>query len=127
MSNVDWYAKKLSGQKPTTTPPVSPPKPVTYVPQVQTPNVQVSYDQKEDQLVTRAMSAKETENCPGCYSGNYFAPMGTQRKRCYDCGYPIVQAGTGVTGTGTGNPATPAKQVGQGGGFRPDVIIDRIG
>lgn len=128
MTNADWYARKLSGQRPTeSSPPSTPPRPVTYTPQVQTPNVQVSYDEQQDQLVTRAMSARESERCPGCYSGNYFAPAGTQRKRCYDCGYPIVQGGSGITGTGTGGPATPAKQVGQSGGFNPQIIVDRIG
>jgi hypothetical protein len=60
-------------------------------------------------------------------SGNYMAPVGTQRKRCYDCGYPIVQAGTGVGGTGQGGAPIAARQPSQGGGFNPNVIVDRLG
>jgi hypothetical protein len=128
MSNNNWWAKKL-GTTPSTqnTPPTSPPAPNVYRPPNQTPNVQVSYDPQQDQLVTRAQSARDSERCPGCMSGNYMAPPGTQRKRCYDCGYPIVQAGSGVGGTGQGGAPIPAKQPSQSGGFNPTTIVDRIG
>ena len=127
MSN-DWWSKKLSNPASTqSTPPTSPPTSnVCRAPQ-QSPNVQVSYDQQQDQLVTRAQSSRDAERCPGCMSGNYMAPVGTQRKRCYDCGYPIVQAGSGVGGTGQGGSPIAAKQPSQGGGFNPTVIVDRIG
>jgi ribosomal protein S27AE len=127
MSN-DWWSKKLSNPSSTqSTPPTSPPASNVYRAPQQTPNVQVSYDPNQDQLVTRAQSARDQERCPGCMSGNYMAPVGTQRKRCYDCGYPIVQAGTGVGGTGQGGSPIAAKQPSQGGGFNPTVIVDRIG
>jgi ribosomal protein S27AE len=124
----DWWSKKLSNPSSTqSTPPTSPPASNVYRAPQQTPNVQVSYDPNQDQLVTRAQSARDQERCPGCMSGNYMAPVGTQRKRCYDCGYPIVQAGTGVGGTGQGGSPIAAKQPSQGGGFNPTVIVDRIG
>lgn len=129
MSTNNWWAKKLGNPNPVpTTPPVTPPRGNVYVPQQQAPNVQVSYDQQQDQLVTKAQSARDSERCPGCMSGNYMAPMGTQRKRCYDCGYPIVQSGTGASGTGSSSsgPARPAKQVGQDGGFNPQTIVGRV-
>lgn len=127
MSN-DWWAKKLSNPSPTqSTPPTSPPPSNIYRATRQSPNVQVSYDSQQDQLVTKAQSSRDAERCPGCMSGNYMAPVGTQRKRCYDCGYPIVQAGSGVGGTGQGGTSIPAKQPSQGGGFNPTVIVDRIG
>ncbi len=126
MSN-DWWSKKLgTNPQPQGTPPTTPPRGNVYVPPTQTPNVQVSYDSQQDQLVTRAQSARDNDRCPGCMSGNYMAPVGTQRKRCYDCGYPIVQAGTGVGGTGQGGTPIPAKQPSQSGGFQPNVIVDRI-
>ena len=128
MANNDWWSKKLGTQTPSqNTPPLSPPAPNVYRAPQQTPNVQVSYDPQQDQLVTRAQSARDSERCPGCMSGNYMAPVGTQRKRCYDCGYPIVQAGTGVGGTGQGGTPIAAKQPSQGGGFNPAIIVDRIG
>ena len=121
MSN-DWWSKKLSNPASTqSTPPTSPPASNVYRAPQQSPNVQVSYDQQQDQLVTRAQSSRDAERCPGCMSGNYMAPVGTQRKRCYDCGYPIVQAGSGVGGTGQGGSPIAAKQPSQGGGFNPTI------
>ena len=111
MSNADWYARKLGQpQPPVSTPPSTP---VSQEPALPSPN--------------KAMSARMSERCPGCNSGNYFAPMGTQKMRCYDCGYPLVQQGTGVSGTSSdGSPAKPAR--GQStGSFQPTVIVDRIG
>lgn len=130
MTTNNWWAKKLSTATPvSTTPPVSPPSGNVYRPPAPPSNPQVSYDQQQDQLVTRQpQSAIGAEFCPGCRSGNYMAPMGTQRKRCYDCGYPLVQSGTGASGTGSSSsgPARPARQVGQDGGFNPQTIVGRL-
>lgn len=129
MTTNNWWAKKLGNpNQVSTTPPVSPPVGNVYVPSAQPANTQVAYDLQRDQLVTRAQSARDSELCPGCRSGNYMAPMGTQRKRCYDCGYPIVQSGTGAGGTGSSSsgPTRPAKQVGQDGGFNPQTIVGRL-
>jgi hypothetical protein len=128
-NNSDWYARKMGQQKPSSTvPQTTPLQPMRYVPQQQSPNIPVQYDPEADQLVTKAQSARQSELCPGCMSGNYFAPLGTQRKRCYDCGYPIMQQGSGLAGSGTGNgPVQAAKQVGQTDGFNPGTIVDRIG
>ena len=132
MATNDWWAKKLGTPNPTTrqaTPPTSPAPSVPYVPQRQQPNVTVNYDPDVDQLVTKAQSAKRSDTCPDCRSGNYFAPQGTQRMRCYDCGYPITQTGSGVAGTGgsSSGPTQKAIQVGQNGGFNPNIIVDRMG
>ena len=128
MSNNDWWSKKLGNTTPRqAAPPVGPAQQVPYTPPVQQPNVQVNYDPNTDQVVTRAQSSKKHDRCPECNSGNYFAPLGTQRMRCYDCGYPISQTGSGMPG-GSGSASTQkARQVGQGGGFNPNVIVDRIG
>jgi ribosomal protein S27AE len=130
MANNDWWSKKLGNSTPRQSgPPVAPPSQVPYIPQPQQPNVQVNYDANQDQLVTKAKTAKMVERCPDCSSGNYFAPTGTQRMRCYDCGYPITQSGSGITGTGgsSSGPTQKAIQVGQSGGFNPSTIVDRIG
>jgi hypothetical protein len=129
MSNSNWWAKKLGNNGPMPdTPPTSPMQPNLYRAPQQTPNVQVSYDQQQDQLISKAQSARDSERCPGCMSVNYMAPVGTQRKRCYDCGYPIVQSGTGAGGTGSSSsgPTIAAKQPNQSGGFNPTTIVGRV-
>jgi hypothetical protein len=49
--------------------------------------------------------------------------------RCYDCGYPKVQAGSRHGGASSapssGGPATPARQVATGG-FNPTTIIGHL-
>lgn len=127
----DWWSRKLANENRTvgSTPPVAPAPRATWTPGQQVTNPQVQYDPARDQLtVNKAQSSRQTENCPQCYSGNYFAPMGTQKMRCYDCGYPVVQSGSGAgTPSGDGAPATPARQVHTGNNFNPNVIVDRIG
>jgi hypothetical protein len=130
MSNNDWWTKKLSGnQAPRpTTPPTTPPSAVPYTIQRQQPNMPVAYDAENDQVTTKAVSSRVSDVCPNCMSGNYFAPQGTQRMRCYDCGYPVVQSGSGAgmpSGSGGGD-VQKAKQVGSSG-FNPNIIVDRIG
>jgi len=129
MSNSNWWANKLGGTTNTTpTPATAPPPGNVYRATPGAPNTPVSYDPNQDQLVTRAQSARSVDRCPGCNSGNYMVAPNGGRPRCYDCGYPIVQQGSGLSGTGTGNGSvTAAKQVGQSGGFNPTVIVDRIG
>ena len=128
MANKDWWSNKLGNNQPARqSPPTGPAPSVPYTPPAQQPNVRVNYDADQDQLVTKAVSARNPNFCPNCSSGNYFAPQGTQRMRCYDCGYPIVQQGSGLASSGNSGPATPAKQAGQSGGFNPNTIVDRIG
>lgn len=55
-------------------------------------------------------STNQREECPGCGSGNYFAPLGTRKQRCFDCGYPVIHTTSGMGGKG-GTPGTPARQV----------------
>lgn len=129
MSNSNWWAKKMGANGPApSTPQTYVPQPNVYRPPVQQPNVQVNYDPQQDQLVSKAVSARDIERCPNCVSPNYMAPQGTQRKRCYDCGYPIVQAGSGagMPGGSAGGPSIPAKQPNQGGGFNPTTIVGRL-
>lgn len=132
----DWWSRKLSDptapqatQRSGLPPTHNPSIPVRYVPEGNVTATPVSYDQDADQLMTKSQAAKQADPCPNCYSGNYFAPMGSQRKRCYDCGYPILQqgSGAGMPGGSAGGPSTPAKQASQGGGFNPNIIVDRIG
>lgn len=128
MTTNDWWAKKLgTGQTPRQAPPVAPNPQVPYIPQVQQPNVQVEYDAETDRLTSRARSKNLVERCPECNSGNYFAPQGTQRMRCYDCGYPVMQSasGGGMPSGSSGGNVQKTKQVASTG-FNPNIIVDRV-
>lgn len=130
-NSSDWWSRKLGGgnARPST-PPSSPVTPQPYTPRPYDQNTPVTYDSNTDQVMsTRAQSARDASRCPGCGSGNYMAPQGTSKMRCYDCGYPLVQAGSGVSSTGGSSAGAPipARQPNQGGGFNPTVIVDRIG
>ena len=136
MSNADWFARKL-GQQPQqpqqpmapTVPPNLPPAfavqtpPATYRPQQNAaypPSVQVT---------------PASPTCPACHSGNYSvaAKQITQNGqveswRCYDCGYPLVQAGSthgGANSAPSAGPAQRSKQV-PTGGWNPTTIIGHI-
>lgn len=85
-----WFAKKLAGETtPTTapTPPVPPPPPESLT------------DALRDPAFRRGGEASRTENsrCPSCASTNYFSRSNANATpRCYDCGHPIHQRGTGL-------------------------------
>jgi hypothetical protein len=117
----NWWANKLGT---TPVPQAQPQQQQPYVPptvnvgQQGTPPVQQTYT--------------PSPRCPGCGSGNYGASAMTPeaRPRCYDCGYPIQQSGSGVgkgiqSGQSSGGPAAPARQV-TPGGFNPTTIIGHI-
>lgn len=59
----------------------------------------------------------ETGRCPACDSPNWFtgAVVGqSPRPHCYDCGYPMVQTGSGMGALGhvaNAGPVRPATQV----------------
>jgi hypothetical protein len=119
MSNSNWWANKLG--QPTSKPSAPQyvaPQPATYV-QPQT----TSYPPSQQ-------ATPQAARCPGCGSGNYGGATPESRPRCYDCGYPIQQSGSGagtgiVGGSKASGPATPAKQV-EAGGWNPQTIIGHI-
>lgn len=124
MSNADWFAKKLGTNPPQQA--VAPNSPQYVAPQPAT------YAQpSQPQYPPTQQMTPQAERCPGCGSGNYGGATPEARKRCYDCGYPIQQsgsgAGTGIVGQGgqSAGPATPAVQV-QSGGWNPTTIIGHI-
>jgi ribosomal protein S27AE len=126
----DWWNRKLGAGSPreSSVPPTQLPGRTPYHPYPQPSHPQIAYDPSADQTTVRAMSSRSLDRCPQCLSGNYMAPPGGGRMRCYECGYPIVQSGSGagLPSEATG-PVTPARQNDQGGGFQPNVIVDRIG
>lgn len=112
MSN--WWADRLSGNPaPPRTAPSAPPSAPPPTPAPRPPSYQ------------RTTAGAEEDRCPACNSQNYMAAPGSKYKRCYDCGYPITQSGSGVVSTSSDTSATPAVQV-AGGGFNPKQIVGRI-
>ena len=125
MSTNNWWATKLGVQPaapaaPAPTPPYTPPTPTPYNPSPQ----QVPEQPRLPQSATTA------SRCPGCGSGNYGSIDPAIKARCYDCGYPIQQSGsgtgTGVSGPQASGPATPARQISTANNFNPQGIIGRI-
>lgn len=58
-------------------------------------------------------SSFQQDRCPTCDSPDYFSPTPVTRKRCFSCGYPLMQSGSGMSNTesvGRGK-GTPARQV----------------
>ena len=115
----NWWANKLG----TPAPAVAPQQPQPVLQQ------QLQYQQPQAQYPP-SQQLQLPARCPGCGSGNY-GGTAESRARCYDCGYPIQQSGSGV-GTGivgqggqASGPATPATQIATGG-FNPTTIIGHI-
>jgi len=120
MSSSNWWANKLGTQpvQPASTPQYVAPQPATYVQPTQS------------QYPPSQQATPQAPRCPGCGSGNYGGATPESRPRCYDCGYPIQQSGSGMgTGITSGpqasGPAQAAKQV-QPGGWNPTTIIGHI-
>jgi len=121
MTNSDWWSRRL------TNPPATQAPQAPYLPPVQQPAQQYAPVEQQAAPPRLPASATNTSRCPGCGSGNYGSASPEARPRCYDCGYPISQTGTGTVGiTGSGGGASaPAKQV-PTGGWNPTAIIGRI-
>lgn len=124
----NWWSQKLTGQPaqpqaPAPQPIYAAPQPATYVPPAQ------------PQYPPAQQATPQASQCPACRSGNYGA-VGSQitqngsvsTYRCYDCGYPLVQAGSGrggATSAPSSGPAQKARQVATGG-WNPTTIIGRL-
>mgnify|MGYP003353146927 CR=1 FL=1 len=119
MSNADWWAKQL-GVK-------AQPQQSNPMPPSQQPMTPYTPPQPQPQVAaSKAMSSNQKDMCPNCGGNNYMSVQNT-KPRCYDCGYPKVQQGSGVGGVSSsgGGKAIPAR--GQStGSFQPHVIVDRI-
>lgn len=113
----DWFSRRL-GITPSQPAPVQQPTPQQPsnpgLPEVEPPKT--TYDKNEGM-------------CPGCGSGNYFSQQRTLHGqqgswRCYDCGYPIVQAGSGAgTSTKAEGPVKPARQPASSVGWQPQATF----
>jgi hypothetical protein len=145
MSN--WWADKLGTPRQPQQQPQQPRLPEQQVPVVQpgmtpqypgyTPNQgyppvtqQPTYN-PELAGHTLPASATDASRCPNCSSGNYgkMPSMPEAKARCYDCGYPIQQSGSGMPGVRvpTNGNTQAAKQLSTQNNFNPGTIVDRIG
>jgi len=141
MSN-SWWADKLNNgqpQAPRYVPPTAPVQPVqpgittpypTYTPNQGYPPVSqpATYNPELDGHRLPA-SATSPSRCPNCSSGNYGRSTPETAARCYDCGYPIQQSGSGMPGMRipSNGSTQAAKQVSTANNFNPGTIVDRIG
>lgn len=130
-----WWAARVSG---TPLPPLQqrPPVPLN-APPGQYHGVPVQYDAQQDVLLAQSKAqgtkAAHPSSCPNCSGGNYVrVGSGVNERgsfdvmRCYDCGYPLQQTGSGATTVrGSGGPSIPAQQPASGG-WNPTTIVDRI-
>jgi len=117
----DWWSKKLGTN--TTTPQSTP-----YIPQNTPPVVQPAPQTHTPSGNRLPESAMSSSRCPHCGSGNYGKSSPDTRARCYECGYPIQQSGTGTPGVRlpSNGAAEPTKQIDTSNNFNPTTIIGKI-
>ena len=122
MTNSDWWAKKLG--QPTASPAAreSIPMPPSQQPMTRyTPPA-------PQQPQTKAMSARQTQLCPSCNGNNYMS-VANAAPRCYDCGYPLIQSGSGIgdlSGANVEGPTKAALGNDTANNFNPTQIVGRV-
>jgi len=123
MSNADWWAKQLGTQPQQAAPrPVDMPMPPSQQPMAPMP--QPAYVPP----ASKAQSANQTASCPECGGNNYMAVQNAA-PRCYDCGYPITQAGSrygSLTGATVEGSAKQASGNDIQSNWNPQGIIGRV-
>lgn len=129
MSNSNWWANKLGNSSPgprSDMPATRPPARTSVsVTGTQAHRLPVQYDQEEDTLTTKAQHVRKSSSCPECGSGNYMIMNGNY-SRCYDCGYPVVQSGSGMPTSTSTAPVRAAKQVSTSNNYNPGHIVGRV-
>lgn len=123
MSTADWWAKQLGAQPAQ---PVARPADMPLPPSQQpmAPMPQPAYTQP----LSKAQSASQTQSCPECGGNNYMAVQNAAA-RCYDCGYPITQAGSrygSLTGAKVEGNAKSAQGNDVQSNWNPQGIIGRV-
>ena len=129
MSNADWWAKRL-GNAPSQQPPVAPQQfvqqPVAPMPS----QYQQPYAQVPQEPATKAQSARSTETCPMCGSGNFMRANPSVVGRCFECGYPLEQSGSAVgslAGARVEGATLNAKGNDTTNNYNPTEIIGHVG
>ena len=77
-------------------------------------------------MTRRPQSALHEDHCPGCGSTNYMAAPGTTLKRCLECGYPIIQSGSGVSAVGQTDGTVKAAKQPESETYSPTTIVGRV-
>lgn len=138
MSN-NWWANKLGTQQPA--PRQEMPLPPSQIPMTPMPGTATPFtgnnpyaNQTTSGQQPYLPSSGNATSCPSCRSKNYMK-VGSQVTqggavdawRCYDCGYPKVQTGTGIAGVNapSAGPTQAAIQV-PTGGWNPTTIIGKL-
>lgn len=127
--STNWFIGKINGTPGATPSPQPPYTPPTQAPPYNPMPPQTPYP---PQAPTSPVASRTSSRCPSCGSGNYGASaLAPEAKaRCYDCGYPVVQSGsgmgTGIQGAGGSGPAVPARQSTTANNFNPQGIIGHI-
>jgi hypothetical protein len=123
MSNADWWAKQLGAQpqqlvgRPDNTPMPPTQQPLSRMPQP-------AYVPP----ASKAQSASQTQLCPECGGNNYMSVQNAA-PRCYDCGYPLTQAGSrygALTGATVEGNAKSAQGNDVANNWNPQGIIGRV-
>lgn len=93
---------------------VSVPQPSTpQQPQTPAPGAAQEPDAEAQSLDRTQWAKQPTQSCPSCSSSNYMAhpDQPSARARCYDCGYPVTQSGSGLRlRTEASGPVQEARQ-----------------
>jgi ribosomal protein S27AE len=124
MTNADWWAKQLGAQPAA---PQARPADIPMPPSQQPMARFAPTPMREEQ--TKAQSAKQTQTCPECGSGNYMAPAQNVGLRCYDCGYPLQQYGSkygSLTGARVEGDVKTSRGNDVQSNWNPQGIIGRI-
>lgn len=136
----DFWSNLLgnqSQQKPAPSPPTDDGpwwnRPLTPVPQPAVQQTQPSApEQPAEPDTSRAQHAQHTQHCPGCGDDSYGGHPEQQqaRPRCFACGYPVVQSGSGaaVRGDGGGEiQAARQTEASRTNNFNPQKIVHHMG
>ena len=122
MTNADWWAKQLGTQ-----PAPAPRSADVPMPPSQQPMTPYVAPQPQVQT-TKAKSAAQTTPCPDCGGANFMS-VANAAPRCYDCGYPITQAGSSfgsLAGAHVEGAARPANGNDTASNWNPQGIIGRV-
>lgn len=87
----------------------------------------------ENQSLSKTQWAKQpAQSCPSCGSSHYMGhpDQPSARPRCYDCGYPVTQSGSGLRlRADSGAPVQAARQTAASktSDFNPQNIFHTLG